>query len=111
MQALADEAKAALGGYYREFLMAPTRNKRDVWTIATEPSTIPHYAMMPTELARNCILAGCPVGGTVLDPFGGVGTTGVVADRLQRNAVLIELNPVSVEHANDRLRADAGMFA
>jgi DNA modification methylase len=88
-----------------------TRNKRDVWTIATEPSSIAHYAMMPTELARTCILAGCPVGGTVLDPFGGAGTTGLVADRLQRNAVLIELSPEHAATARNRLSGEMGMFA
>lgn len=90
---------------------AAMRNKRDVWSIPTEPSSIPHFAMMPTEIARLCILAGCPEGGTVLDPFGGVGTTAIVADRLKRNAVMIELNPESVGHMRHRLHDDAGMFA
>lgn len=87
------------------------RNKRDVWTIPTEPSSIPHYAMMPTELARTCILAGCPEGGTVIDPFGGAGTTGLVADRLGRHAVLIELNPKSVNDAAQRVHGEAGLFS
>ena len=51
------------------------------------------------------------VPGTVLDPFGGAGTTGLVADRLGRNAILIELNPQYAEMAENRLRNDAGMFA
>lgn len=87
------------------------RNKRDVRTIPTEPSSIPHYAMMPTELARTCILAGCPEGGTVIDPFGGAGTTGLVADRLGRHAVLIELNPKSVNDATQRVQGEAGLFS
>jgi DNA modification methylase len=87
------------------------RNRRSVWTIATEPSGIAHFAMMPTALAELCIMAGCPAGGTVLDPFGGAGTTGLVADRLGRNAILIELNPANTSIAADRLRGDAGMFA
>jgi DNA modification methylase len=111
VQALADEAKEALGGYYREFLIASSRNKRDVWTIATQPFAEAHFATMAPELARTCIMAGCPLGGTVLDPFGGAGTTGLVADQLQRNAILIELNPEYVEIARKRINADAGMFA
>jgi DNA modification methylase len=111
VQALADEAKAILGGYYREFLISDLRNKRSVWSIATMPFKEAHFATMAPELARTCIMAGCPLGGTVLDPFGGAGTTGLVADQLQRNAVLIELNPEYVEIARKRINADAGMFA
>ena len=60
----------------------------------------------PPELIEPCILAGCPVGGTVLDPFGGAGTTGLVAERLGRNSILIELNPGYAEMAAERIRAD-----
>jgi DNA modification methylase len=88
-----------------------TRNRRSVWTIPTEPSGLPHFAMMPTALAELCIMAGCPKGGTVLDPFSGVGTTGLVADRLGRNAVLIELNPSNIAMSRQRIEGDAGMFA
>ena len=66
---------------------------------------------MPDELARRCILAGCPEGGAVLDPFGGAGTTGVVADRLGRRATLIEVNPAYVTMIQHRIHGDAGMFA
>ena len=66
---------------------------------------------MAIELARRCILIGCPPSGEVLDPFGGSGTTGLVADRLGRTATLIELNPITAEMARDRLNTDAGMFA
>lgn len=86
------------------------RNKRSVWTVATTPFKGAHFATFPTELIEPCILAGCPVGGTVLDPFGGAGTTGLVADRLQRNAVLIELNPEYATMARNRIESDAGMF-
>lgn len=86
------------------------RNKRSVWTVATQPFREAHFATFPPALIEPCILAGCPVGGTVLDPFGGAGTTGLVADRHQRNAVLIELNPVYADIARNRLQADAGMF-
>ena len=58
-----------------------TRNKRSVWTVASQPFPDSHFATYPPDLIEPCILAGCPVGGTVLDPFGGAGTTGLVADR------------------------------
>jgi len=87
------------------------RNLRDVWTIPVRPFNEAHFATYPPELIEPCILAGCPEGGTVLDPFGGAGTTGLVADRLGRNAVLVELNPEYAEIARKRLSGDGGMFA
>ena len=87
------------------------RNIRTVWPITTRPFPGSHFATMPPALAERCILAGCPVGGTVLDPFGGAGTTGLVADRLQRDAVLIELNPAYAEMARERIKGAAPMFA
>jgi site-specific DNA-methyltransferase (adenine-specific) len=68
------------------------RNKRDVWTVSTKPYAGAHFATFPPDLIEPCILAGAPVGGVVLDPFGGSGTTGMVANRLGRRALLIELN-------------------
>ena len=56
-------------------------------------------------------MAGCPAGGVVLDPFGGAGTTGLVADRLQRDAILIELNPAYADMAKNRIHADAPLFS
>ncbi len=91
--------------------IAPTRNKRSVWTIVSQPFPEAHFATFPPELPEICIKAGCPAGGTVLDPFGGAGTTGLVADRLQRNAILIELNPVYAEMARKRIYGDAPLFA
>jgi DNA modification methylase len=88
-----------------------TRNKRSVWEVATAPFSEAHFATFPPALIEPCILAGCPAGGTVLDPFGGAGTTGMVADRLGRNAILIELNPEYAAMAERRIRGDAGMFA
>lgn len=82
---------------------ADTRNARTVWTIPTEPCDLAHFALMPTELARRCILAGCPKGGVVLDPFGGGGTTGLVAARHGRRAILCELNPEYAGLARDRI--------
>jgi len=84
-----------------------TRNKRSVWNVATSPFKEAHFATFPPALIEDCILAGCPKGGTVLDPFGGAGTTGLVAERLGRNALLIELNPGYVEIARRRI----GLFA
>jgi DNA modification methylase len=88
-----------------------TRNKRSVWEVATQPFSEAHFATYPLALIEPCILAGCPEGGTVLDPFGGAGTTGLVADRLGRNAILIELNPEYAAIAERRLNADSPLFA
>jgi DNA modification methylase len=88
-----------------------TRNIRNVWTIATQPFSEAHFATFPPALVEPCIKAGCPEGGTVLDPFGGAGTVGLVADRLKRNAILIELNSVYAAMARHRIEQDAGMFA
>lgn len=87
------------------------RNKRTIWPVASEPLRDEHFAAFPPGLIEPCIMAGCPAGGTVLDPFGGAGTTGMVADRLGRNAVLIELNPEYAAMAHRRIEGDAGMFA
>lgn len=88
-----------------------SRNARTVWMIATQPFSGAHFATMPPALAERCIKAGCPEGGTVLDPFGGAGTTGLVADRLGRNAVLIELNPTYGGMARGRIEGDCPLFA
>lgn len=83
-------------------------NARNVWTIAAAPYSAAHFATFPPALAERCIKAGTRAGDTVLDPFGGAGTTGLVADRLQRNAILIELNPRYVGLARKRIAADRG---
>lgn len=82
---------------------------KNVWTIPTFGFSGAHFATFPPALVETCLKAGCPVGGIVLDTFGGSGTVGMVADRLQRNAILIELNPDGL--AENRIRNDAGMFA
>lgn len=92
-------------------IMPAKRNKRSVWTVATEGYREAHFATFPPALIEPCILAGCPRGGTVLDPFGGAGTTALVADRLQRNAILIELNPEYAAMARRRIDGDAPLFA
>lgn len=79
------------------------RNKRSVWSISTKPYTEAHFAVYPEKLIETPILAGCPVGGVVLDPFFGSGTTGVVAQRLNRAYIGIELNAAYVEIAQKRL--------
>ena len=69
------------------------KNKRSVWTVATRPYKGAHFAAFPPDLIEPCILAGCPPDGTVIDPFGGSGTTVAVAILNDRNGVAIELNP------------------
>jgi len=87
------------------------RNKRSVWTVATQPFKEAHFATFPPALIEPCILAGCPEGGTVLDPFGGAGTTALVADRHHRSAISIEINEKYVEMQHARIAADAPLFS
>lgn len=82
---------------------AGKRNKRSVWTVSTSGYRGAHFAVYPEKLVEPCVLAGCPVGGTVLDPFTGSGTTGVVAKRLGRNFVGAEINPEYWEMAMGRI--------
>jgi DNA modification methylase len=88
---------------------ADSRNKRSVWTIATRPYKGACFATFPPELVEPCILAGAPRGAMVLDPFAGSGTTGYVADYLQRDATLMELNPQYADLVRECL-AYTGMF-
>jgi site-specific DNA-methyltransferase (cytosine-N4-specific) len=83
----------------------------DVWDIPTHPFKGAHFATFPPALARQCILAGCPPGGTVLDPFFGSGTVGLEADRLQMHAVLIDLDKRNAPMARDRVEGDGALFA
>jgi len=80
-----------------------TRNKRSVWTVSTKPFKEAHFATFPEDLIEPCILAGCPEGGVVLDPFMGSGTTAKVAYRLRRNYIGFELNPEYIKIAEKRL--------
>ena len=88
------------------------RNRRTVWTVGTQSYRGAHVAVFPPELIRPCVRAGCPTGGTVLDPFAGSGTTGLVAEQEGRIAVLIELNAQYVdlqrERTGPRSRTKAG---
>jgi DNA modification methylase len=79
------------------------RNRRTVWTVATEPYPDAHFAVYPTALIKPCILAGCPAGGVVLDPFIGSGTTGLVAVECGRDYLGIELSEKYAEMARRRI--------
>jgi DNA modification methylase len=87
----------------KERVESETRNRRDVWTVNGDPFPEAHFATFPPALILPCILAGCPAGGTVLDPFSGAGTTALVATENGRNAVGIELNPDYIAIAERRL--------
>jgi DNA modification methylase len=87
------------------------RNKRSVWTVTTKRCPEAHFSTFPEKLIEPCILAGCQPGGVVLDPFFGAGTTGIVALRLGRNFVGIELNPDYVEMAQRRIYGALGIKA
>lgn len=80
-----------------------TRNKRSVWTVATANFKGAHFATFPPDLIRPCVLAGAPRGGVVLDPFGGAGTTALVAMQEGRKSILCELNPDYAAIARQRL--------
>lgn len=86
-----------------------TRNKRTVWTVPLAPFKGSHFATFPPDLIKPCILAGCPVGGTVMDPFFGSGTTGEVALELGRNCIGIELNPDYAAMAERRTHVTPGL--
>lgn len=94
----------------RAVMRTEFRNRRSVWTVPTQPFKDAHFATFPPDLIKPCILSGCPADGTVLDPFAGTGTTGLVADRFGRNAVLIELNPEYSKMAEGRIEDDAPLF-
>jgi DNA modification methylase len=83
-------------------------NKRSVWTVNTEPYSDAHFATFPQKLIIDMIKAGCPIDGIVLDPFMGSGTTGIVARKLNRNYIGIDLGYEDVR--NRRLEKELGMF-
>ena len=94
-----------------EVVQKNKKNKRSVWTVSTKSFKGAHFATFPMDLIEPCVLAGCPEGGTVLDPFGGSGTTGIVAVNHNRNATLCELNKEYIEIAKKRIEEQAGMLA
>lgn len=97
-------AEARANGADHDSPFGDTRNKRSVWTVATQPFPGAHFAVFPPKLIEPCILAGCPEGGTVLDPFLGSGTTAKVAQSLGRQCIGIELNSTYCALASKRFR-------
>lgn len=87
-----------------------TRNRRTVWTVPAQPFRGAHFATFPPALVEPCVLAGCPIDGTVLDPFNGAGTTGLVALRNQRNYIGCELNPEYAAMAKARITESAPLL-
>lgn len=90
-------------GKKEQWLPTEKRNRRSVWDVPVRPFKEAHFATFPPDLIEPCILAGCPAGGTVLDPFFGAGTTGLVAQKHGRNCIGIELNPEYIDIAKRRL--------
>jgi hypothetical protein len=95
----------AIAARYASGEQPPTRNKRSVWTVPTSPYPEAHFATFPPELVWPMVLAGCPLGGTVLDPFAGTGTVLRVAEENGRRGVGIELNEQYVALAEARTKA------
>lgn len=119
--ALAEPSVKDRPGRQHEYLFLFAKSRRywfdrtalleeSVWHIPHQRGLDGHSAAFPTQLVEQCIKAGCPAGGHVLDAFGGAGTTGLVADRLGRDATLIELNPEYIEIARRRIEGDAPLF-
>ena len=90
-------------GGFKNMKAQPKKNKRSVWTVATKPYKEAHFATFPPKLIEPCVLAGCPEGGTVLDPFGGSGTTAEVSHNNNRDTILCELSDDYIEIAVKRL--------
>jgi len=88
----------------------PARQKRSVWSVCTQPENEAHFACFPQKLIVDCIKAGCPENGIVLDPFMGSGTTAVVARKLARNYIGFELNPNYIAIAERKLHRELGIF-
>lgn len=97
------EGEASANGQQSFVTINETRNKRSVWTVTTKPYSGAHFATFPPDLIEPCILAGCPEGGIVLDPFMGSGTTAHTALRAGRKYVGCELNGEYIKLANQRL--------
>lgn len=93
-----------------EKYLSDEANKQSVWTLATRPFADAHFATFPPDLIIDCIKAGSEEGDIVLDFFFGAGTTGLVAQKLQRNFIGIELNPKYIAIAENRLQRELGMF-
>lgn len=96
--------RATSGGFPR---VREGRNKRSVWSVVSRPFKGAHFATFPPDLIEPCILAGCPKGGVVLDPFFGAGTVGIAAKKHHRRWIGIELNPEYAKIADKRLSEQA----
>jgi len=108
-----DKSLTGHSGYFDEsgsLIGDGMANKKSVWTVVTKPFREAHFATFPEDLIVDCIKAGCPEGGTVLDPFMGAGTTALVAKKLGRNYIGFELNPEYIKIAEKRLFTDIGLF-
>lgn len=113
-EGMSREEQQANGRLLRNYEAAPWECvgiAPEVWNIPIQGFREAHFATFPPALAATCIAAGCPEGGLVLDPFGGAGTTAMVADRMGRDAILIELNAEYAAMARARIERDAGMFS
>jgi DNA modification methylase len=105
--------KDMAGGAHERWRMidgVKMRNKRNVWTVNTQPYAEAHFATYPPALIVDCIKAGCPENGVVLDPFMGAGTTAVVARKLNRNYIGFELSPEYIKMAERRIKNELGMW-
>ncbi len=101
-----DNRRLTIGNKIKEKMNHPEgKNRRDVWTIPLAPYPKAHFATFPPKLIEPCILAGCPEGGTVLDPFMGSGTVGCVAISNNRHYIGAELNPEYIKIAQTRILA------
>jgi DNA modification methylase len=98
-----DVGKRTYTGFNERYTPVEKRNKRTVWTVSTKPFKGAHFATFPPDLIEPCVLAGCPEGGVVLDPFFGAGTTGLVALQNGRQYIGIELNQEYIDIARQRL--------
>lgn len=107
---LTEGVNVGFGSKKESFTHPSGRNLRSVWTIPTHPYPDAHFATFPTKLVEPCIKAGSKEKDTIFDPFCGSGTTGVVALRLFRKFIGIEINPEYCEMAKNRINDDAPLF-
>jgi len=105
VKALQNTDSSTLGGTAADYSVAATRNARSVFTIATTPYSGAHFATMPPELARKCVLSGSYAGSVILDPFNGAGTTGLVALQEGRHYIGIDLSAAYLDLSIERLRS------
>lgn len=105
-----NDGRSGYFGKDGELLVGATANKKSVWTVTTKPFAEAHFATFSEELIIDCIKAGTPPLGVVLDPFMGAGTTGLVARKLQRKFIGIELNLAYIAIAEKRLQKQLGFF-